>query len=444
MIDAFVNIFRVRELRRSVLITMGILAVYRLGMYIPVPGLDTRVVKEFVDRMMEQPLGQVLGLVNLLSGANWLQMTAFSLGIMPYISATIIFQLLLTVSPTLEKLNKEGESGRRRIRQYERLATVAICALQASMMVSLFLRNTEHPKTMSFFLEATLTMTAGGVFLMWLGDQITAFGVGNGISFIIMAGILDRLPAAVQDVVGKMRENTVNPVTMGLLGFVFVVIVFGIIMVTQGQRRIVMQQAKHVRGRRVYGGQRQYLPISVIAPGVIPIVFASSLLAMVRVLLDGIGRLLSQRWPTMSGLGSFLAFRGDFPGLFAYALLIYLFCFFWTKVQFRPDEIANNLKEYGSFVPGYRPGHRTAEFLERVIDRMTLIGASFLALLAVAPQLLMRFVNLGWSEASFFGGTSLLIVVGVALDLIQRMEMQLVTRHYRGFLGAAGRVRGRR
>jgi preprotein translocase subunit SecY len=440
MIDAFVNIFRVRELRRSVLVTLGILAVYRLGMYVPVPDLDTQVVKQFMDRMAEQPLGQVLGLVNLLSGANWLQMTAFSLGIMPYISATIIFQLLLTVSPTLEKLNKEGESGRRRIRQYERLATVGICALQAAMMVSLFLRNTEQRNSMTFFLEAVLTMTAGGVFLMWLGDQITAFGVGNGISLIIMAGILDRLPTAAQDVVGKIRDKALDPVTMSLLAFVFVAIVFGIIMVTQGQRRIVMQQAKHVRGRRVYGGQRQYLPISVIAPGVIPIVFASSLLAMLRVLLDGLGKL----WPRLGGVGSALSFRGDFPGLFAYAALIYFFCFFWTKVQFRPDEIANNLKEYGSFVPGYRPGHRTAEFLERVIDRMTLIGASFLTLLAVAPQLLMRFVNLGWSEASFFGGTSLLIVVGVALDLVQRMEMQLVTRHYRGFLGASGRVRGRR
>jgi len=440
MIDAFVNIFRVRELRRSVLVTLGILAVYRLGMYVPVPDLDTQVVKQFMDRMAEQPLGQVLGLVNILSGANWLQMTAFSLGIMPYISATIIFQLLLTVSPTLEKLNKEGESGRRRIRQYERLATVGICVLQAAMMVSLFLRNTEQRNSMTFFLEAVLTMTAGGVFLMWLGDQITAFGVGNGISLIIMAGILDRLPTAVQDVVAKFRDKALDPVTMSLLAFVFVAIVFGIIMVTQGQRRITMQQAKHIRGRRVYGGQRQYLPISVIAPGVIPIVFASSLLAMLRVLLAGLGSL----WPRLGGVGSALAFRGDFPGLFAYAALIYFFCFFWTKVQFRPDEIANNLKEYGSFVPGYRPGHRTAEFLERVIDRMTLIGASFLTLLAVAPQLLMRFVNLGWSEASFFGGTSLLIVVGVALDLVQRMEMQLVTRHYRGFLGASGRVRGRR
>ena len=440
MIDAFVNIFRVRELRRSVLITIGILAVYRLGMYVPVPDLDSRVVQQFIDRMSEQPLGQVLGLVNLLSGASWLQMTAFSLGIMPYISATIIFQLLLTVSPTLEKLNKEGESGRRRIRQYERLATVAICVLQASMMVSLFLRNTEQPNTMKFFVQAVVTMTAGGVFLMWLGDQITAFGVGNGISLIIMAGILDRLPAAAQDVIIKIKDRSLDPITMSLLGFAFVAIVFGIIMVTQGQRCIVMQQAKHVRGRRVYGGQRQYLPISVIAPGVIPIVFASSLLAMLRVLLDGLGRL----WAPLGRVGSFVSFGGDLPGILAYAALIYFFCFFWTKVQFRPDEIANNLKEYGSFVPGYRPGHRTAEFLERTIDRMTLIGASCLALLAVAPQLLIRFVNLGWSEASFFGGTSLLIVVGVALDLIQRMEMQLVTRHYRGFLGAAGRVRGRR
>lgn len=441
MIDAFVNIFRIRELRRSVLITLAILAVYRLGIYLPVPGLDTQVVSDYVERMKDQPLGQALGLVNLLSGASWLRMTVFSLGIMPYISATIIFQLLLTVSPTLERLHKEGESGRRKIRQYERLATVAICLLQASMMVSLFLNQMrEHPRSMGFFLGAVLTMTAGGVFLMWLGDQITAFGVGNGISLIIMAGIVARLPVAVQEVWGKLQEGTLEPITAGLLLVLFVAVVFAIIMVTQGQRRIPMQQAKHVRGRRVYGGQRQYLPISVNAPGVIPIVFASSLLMMLRTLLMGLGRL----WEPLARFGAMIGFGGSFVGLLAYAGLIYFFCFFWTKVQFRPDEIADNLREYGSFVPGYRPGRRTAEYLERVIDRITLVGASFLVLVAVAPQLLMRFLRLRWVAAGFFGGTGLLIVVGVSLDLIRRMEMQLVTRHYRGFLGAAGRVRGRR
>ena len=440
MIDAFVNIFRVRELRRSLLITLAILVIYRLGIWIPVPGLDTSFIDEYRRTMADQPLGKVLGLVELLSGASWLRPSVFSLGIMPYISATIIFQLLLTVSPTLERLHKEGESGRRKIRQYERLATVVICVLQGSAMMTLFLKNVPHPRTTGFFLGAVLTMTAGGVFLMWLGDQITAFGVGNGISLIIMAGIVARLPVAVVLLWRGLLDGSLEPFTAGILVVAFAAVVSSIIMVTQGQRRIPMQQAKHVRGRRVYGGQRQYLPISVNAPGVIPIIVASSLLMMLRSLVLGLGTL----WGPFESAGKAIGLGGYFPGLMAYAILIYFFCFFWTKVQFRPDEIADNLKEYGSFVPGYRPGRRTAEFLERVIDRITLVGATFLTLVAVAPQLLTRFLRLEYAVAGFFGGTGMLIVVGVSLDLIQRMEMQLVTRHYRGFLGAAGRVRGRR
>ncbi len=440
MIDAFVNIFRIRELRRGLLITLGILAIYRVGMVIPVPGVEMGLLDVYLERMRQGPLGQVLNLVNLLSGASWMRLSVFSLGIMPYISATIIFQLLLTVSPMLERLHKEGESGRRKIRQYERLATVAICFLQGTMVVSLFLRNMpEHHRSMGFFLGAVLTMTAGGVFLMWLGDQITAFGVGNGISLIIMAGIVGRLPEAGYDIFMKWRAGNLEPITIGLLAAGFVAAVFAIIMVTQGQRRIPMQQAKHVRGRRVYGGQRQYLPISVNAPGVIPIIFASSLLIMLSQLLRALGRV----WEPIGDFGARLSFSGQFPAVMAYAALIFFFCFFWTKVQFRPGEIADNLKEYGSFVPGYRPGRRTAEFLEHAIDRITLVGASFLVIVAVTPQLMSRFVGLG-AAAGWFGGTGILIVVGVSLDLIQRMEMQLVTRHYRGFLGAAGRVRGRR
>jgi len=439
MIDAFVNIFRIRELRRSVLITLGILAVYRLGMYLPVPGVDTSFIDQFMEKMKEQPLGQVLGMVSLLSGANWLRLSVFSLGIMPYISATIIFQLLLTVSPTLERLHKEGESGRRKIRQYERLATVGICILQASMMVSMFLNAVGGERTMGFFLGAVLTMTAGGIFLMWLGDQITAFGVGNGISLIIMAGIVANLPVAVQSIYINVTQGQLHHITAFLLAFGFVAVIFAIILVTQGQRRIPMQQAKHVRGRRVYGGQRQYLPISVNAPGVIPIIFASSLLMLLRSLLLG----LSSFWSPLEVLGNSIGFGGGFLSVVFYGGLIYFFCFFWTKVQFRPDEIADNLKDYGSFVPGRRPGRPTAAYLGQVIDRITLVGASFLVLVALAPQLLGRFVPLGMA-ARFFGGTGILIVVGVSLDLIQRMEMQLVTRHYRGFLGARGRVRGRR
>ncbi len=440
MIDAFINIFRIRELRRGLLITLGILAIYRVGMVIPVPGVEMGLLAGYLEKMRQGPLGQVLNLVNLLSGASWMRLSVFSLGIMPYISATIIFQLLLTVSPTLERLHKEGESGRRKIRQYERLATVAICVMQGTMVVSLFLnRMPEHHRSMSFFVGAVLTMTAGGVFLMWLGDQITAFGVGNGISLIIMAGIVGRLPEAGYDIFMKWKAGNLEPITIGLLAAGFVAAVFAIVMVTQGQRRIPMQQAKHVRGRRVYGGQRQYLPISVNAPGVIPIIFASSLLIMLSQLL----RVLGGLWGPIGDFGARLSFSGQFPAVIAYAALIFFFCFFWTKVQFRPGEIADNLKEYGSFVPGYRPGRRTAEFLEHAIDRITLVGASFLVIVAVTPQLMSRFVGLG-AAAGWFGGTGILIVVGVSLDLIQRMEMQLVTRHYRGFLGAAGRVRGRR
>ncbi len=440
MIDAFVNIFRIRELRRGLLITLGILAIYRVGMVIPVPGVEMGLLAVYLERMRQGPLGQVLNLVNLLSGASWMRLSVFSLGIMPYISATIIFQLLLTVSPMLERLHKEGESGRRKIRQYERLATVVICVLQGTMVVSLFLnRMPEHHRSMGFFVGAVLTMTAGGVFLMWLGDQITAFGVGNGISLIIMAGIVGRLPEAGYDIFRKWEAGNLQEITIGLLAAGFVAAVFAIIMVTQGQRRIPMQQAKHVRGRRVYGGQRQYLPISVNAPGVIPIIFASSLLIMLSQVLRGLGRL----WGPIGDFGARLSFSGQFPAVMAYASLIFFFCFFWTKVQFRPGEIADNLKEYGSFVPGYRPGRRTAEFLEHAIDRITLVGASFLVIVAVTPQLMSRFVGLG-AAAGWFGGTGILIVVGVSLDLIQRMEMQLVTRHYRGFLGTAGRVRGRR
>jgi len=438
MIDAFVNVFRIRELRRSILITLGILTVYRLGMWLPVPGLDTAYITQYAESL-KGPLGDVLNLVSLLSGARWLMLTVFSLGIMPYISATIIFQLLLTVWPKLEKLHKEGESGRRKIRQYERLATVGICVLQAYILVTLFLSRTSYPATVGFVLSAVVTMTAGGVFLMWLGDQITAFGLGNGISLIIMAGIVARMPTYVDGVYQAWKAGRLDPITIGLLGVGFAGVVFGIILVTQGQRRIPMQQAKHVRGRRVYGGQRQYLPISVNAPGVIPIVFASSLLMLFGQMLVGLGRL----WAPLGDVGRSLAFGGQLPGLLAYAALIYFFCFFWTKVQFRPDEIADNLREYGSFVPGYRPGRRTAEYLEGVIDHITLVGATFLVLVALTPQLLGRLLELG-AAAAFFGGTGLLIVVGVSLDLIQRMEMQLVTRHYRGFLGAAGRVRGRR
>jgi len=448
MLDKFTNIFKIPELRKKMIFTLLCLIVYRLGMWLAIPGADLGRIEE-LRGAGGGPLGEIFDFVGMITGGRLNVPVVFALGVMPYISASIIFQLLVGVVPSLEKLAKEGESGRKKIHQYERYLTVAICLLQSYMMSKMIQSGLGGgvgivPETGSFILLSIILMTTGTMFMMWLGEMITEYGVGNGISLIIMAGILARMPQAAMELKEKASLNVqaadkIGPFALIALAAAFVAIVIGVVIITQGQRRIPIQQAKHTRGRRVYGGMRHYLPLRVNQAGVIPIIFASSLMIFPRLM----GRLLSQQWAGLAIVEQLLD-RDGFLYLILYMGLIFFFCFFWTAITFKPTEIAENLKEYGSFIPGIRPGAKTAAYLEKVMVRITLVGAAFLAVIAVVPMLLRQTTKLPYSVASFFGGTGLLIVVGVALDLVERVESHLIMRHYEGFLGAGGRIKGRR
>jgi len=448
MLKSFTNIFRVPELRRKVIFTFLCLIVYRLGMWLQVPGADLGRIMEM--RGSEGPFAEIFNFVGMITGGRLYTPTLFALGVMPYISASIIFQLLVGVIPSLEKLAKEGESGRKKIHQYERYLTVGICLLQSLMMVKLMQQRYSGvpgviPDTGFFILMAVILMSTGTLFLMWLGEMITEYGVGNGISLIIMAGILARMPVAAKELADNASFNVntrmgeIGPFALIALGVSFVAIIIGVVVITQGQRRIPIQQAKLTKGRKVYGGMRHYLPLRVNQAGVIPIIFASSLLMFPRF----VATMISQKWPGMTILRVLFAYDG-FLYLMLYIGLIFFFCFFWTAMTFKPTEIADNLKEYGSFIPGIRPGARTADYLEKIMIRITLVGAAFLAVIAIIPQLLRQATTLSATVTQFFGGTGLLIVVGVALDVVEKVESHLIMRHYDGFLGGGGRVKGRR
>ncbi len=442
MFQAFVNMFRIPELRKKILFTMGILVVYRLGCLLPVPGVDAAALAKAAAQQSGTALGQIMGMVTLLSGGALAQASVFALGIMPYISATIIFQLLTGVIPALEKLRKEGEPGLKKIRQYERYTTVAICFVQAILMIR-YLQGLRAPVSEDPifiggpFVSVTniIVMTAGTMLLMWLGDQITQYGIGNGISLIIMAGIVDRLPIAVWEGV----RNNLTPATILFLIAAFLFVVGGVVIITQGQRRIPVQQAKMTRGRRVFGGQRQYLPFRVNHSGVMPVIFASTLLMFPVAIAQG----LAGRFPDSMGWMNHVFVRGEswvYVGL--YVALIYFFSYFWTSLMFKPKDLSENLQDYGSFIPGIRPGANTAGYLENVMTHITLAGSTFLAVIAIIPQLLQQMLGVGWQMAGFYGGTSLLIVVGVALDLVEKIESHLMMRHYEGFM-RKGKIRGR-
>ena len=440
MLGTFANMFRIPELKKKIFVTLGILVVYRFGCLLPVPGVDVDALKSFFESR-QGGVAELFGMVTMLSGGALKQATVFALGIMPYISATIIFQLLTGVIPALEKLRKEGESGLKKIRQYERYTTVALCLIQGTMLVK-WLSGVVTPDNRYVFtgggftmLTALITMTTGTMLLMWLGDQITQSGVGNGISLIIMAGIVSRLPSAVQE---TWVENP-DPGTVIFLLVTFVFVVAGVVLITQGQRRIPVQQAKHTRGRRVYGGQRQYLPFRVNHAGVMPVIFASTLLIFPKMIVKALGN----RWSFWMSVHD-RAFEGDtWIYVVLYVMLIYFFAYFWTSLQFKPKDLSENLQDYGSFIPGIRPGRRTAAYLENVMTHITLAGATFLAAVAIMPQLLRIGMNIGGYTAAFYGGTGLLIVVGVALDLVEKIESHLMMRHYEGFM-RKGRIRGRR
>jgi preprotein translocase subunit SecY len=443
-------IFTIPELRQKILLTLGLLAIYRVGWQVPLPIIDANVMNQFAKE--SGGIGELLRTVAVFSASQLSQATIFGLGIMPYISASIIFQLLGTVWPPLERLQKEGEAGRKKINEYTRYATVLICIAQSwayvaflasqrvgeqSLISPTFLVDGRLPLSWQFV--AVMTMTAGTIFLMWLGEQIDEFGIGNGISLLIMAGILAGMPSALVELGsdttwelggggGKMGVETIL-----VLAALFVGVVAGVVFMTQGQRRIPTQSAKHVRGRRVYGGTRQYLPLRVNQAGVMPIIFASSLLLFPQLLFQ----YLSNAFPTSDILrtlhDSFM--RGQsFLYNICYIALIYFFCYFWTAITFNPKEMADNLKNFGAFIPGYRPGKRTADYLERVMERITYVGAGFLSLVAVIPTIVGGALGIPAQIASFYGGTGLLIAVSVAFDLVQKIDSHLVMRNYSGLL----------
>ena len=444
-------VWQIPELRQKILLTLGLLAVYRLGFQIPLPIADA-----------EKVAGQSGGIADMLqtvavfSASSLTQVTIFGLGIMPYISASIIFQLLGSVYPPLEQLQKEGESGRKKINEYTRYATVAICVVQSWIYVNAFVVNRglvdvaylsdpADPASLGFGwkLVAVLTMTAGTVFLMWIGEQIDEFGIGNGISLLIMAGILAQMPAAGMDLLNQASlelggtSGQLGIEQLLLLALMFVAVVVGVVYITLGQRQIPMQSAKHVRGRKVFGGTRQYLPLKVNQAGVMPIIFASSLMMIPSMIFTQLGRVNwteGSFWETFFSFASNAFTMNSFFYILFYVGLIYFFCFFWTAITFNPKEVSDNLKNYGSFIPGYRPGKRTSDYLEKVMFRITYVGAGFLALVAIIPALISGSLGVSFQVASFYGGTGLLIAVSVAFDLVQKIDSHLVMRNYSGLL----------
>ncbi len=465
MLQAFLNIWRIRELRNKLLFTLALLAIYRIGFFIPLPGVDQAAMKAFAEKAEGSALGNLMTYVSIFTGGTFSQSTIFGLGIMPYISAAIIFQLLATVSERLKALQKEGPAGRQKIQEYTRYATVGLCLVQAAFWLK-YLQSLRPPLvyvewmgTPTFWLCGVLGLTAGTLFLMWLGEQIDKYGIGNGVSLIITAGIIAGMPTAVS-IIGRDfslaggGDTRFGLDTVIFLVLAFVIVVAGAIVITQGQRRIPIQQAKHTRGRRVYGGQRSYLPLRVNHGGVMPIIFASSLMIFPSVLLAWVARAMPENidagwlYSAFAWLFAFLAneFR-DMTG-YLYALiyigLIYFFAYFWTTVQFQPNEIATQLRDNGSFIPGLRPGPRTAEYLETVMERITYVGAGFLAVIAVIPTIVAGLFDIPFMVTQFLGGTGLLIVVSVMLDFVQRIEANLLMRNYQGFLASGEGGKGRR
>ena len=449
MIAKALTVFKIPELRRKIFLTIALLGVYRMGFWIPLPFIDQQVLQENLQNMQtNQGIGQIMQVVALFSASNIGNSTIFGLGIMPYISASIIFQLLGSVVPRLQELQKEGESGRKKINEWTRRSTVVICLFQSYFWIRALSGGVlggggglilDGYDTFAWHMVGTITMTAGTIFLMWIGEQIDAYGIGNGISLLIMAGILARMPPAGAELLQPAFEEGVGLGTdsgiekLLLLSLIFVAVVFWVIMITQGQRRIPIQSAKHVRGRRVHGGQRQSLPLRVNQAGVMPIIFASSLLMIPMFLFQQLNQYFnSSAWGTLAD--AFGSGGRGFVYNVSYVGLIYFFCYFWTAITFNPRDMASNLKDYGSFVPGYRPGERTAAFLEQVMVRITYVGAAFLALVAIIPTIIATAMGIPFLIASFYGGTGLLIVVSVALDFVQKIDSHLVMRNYPGLL----------
>jgi len=435
LFQGFQNIPKIPELKRRIVITLLLLAVYRLGVHVPTPGIDAAALTAF----FAQAKGTLFSFIDMFSGGAFERLSVFALGIMPYISSSIILQLLTVVVPHLERLSKEGEAGRKKITQYTRYGTVLLSLIQG-FGISVGLERMTGPggelvamdPGWSFRLMTMITLTAGTAFIMWLGEQITERGIGNGISLIIFAGIVARLPTAISNSVRLMRTGEMGILVIFFLIVLMVAVVGAIIYVERGQRRIPVQYAKRIVGRRMYGGQSTHLPLKVNTAGVIPPIFASSIIMFPATITN----FLEHPW--MKAIAANLA-----PGSLIYELIyvgfIFFFCYFYTAVTFNPTDVADNMRKYGGYIPGIRPGKKTAEFVDRVLTRITFSGAIYVSVICVLPSILITRFNVPF----YFGGTALLIVVGVALDTVGQIESHMLMRHYEGFM-KHGRIKGRR
>jgi preprotein translocase subunit SecY len=459
-LEAVANVFRIPDLRNRVLFTLALLAVYRLGAFIPTPGVNTAALQDF----FEQNRGSVFGMLSLFSGGMLERLTIFALGIMPYITASIILQLLTVVVPTLEKLSKEGELGRRKITQWTRYLTIALSIMQ-SFGIAIALQSSDGNFVLnpgiSFILMTIITLTTGTAFIMWLGEQISERGLGNGMSLIIFAGIVVGLPSAVFSIWENVFVTRNWPALQAIFILIMMVAVVAfIVLVERAERRVPVQYAKRVVGRRVMGGQQTHMPLKVNAGGVIPVIFASSMLALPQTLTT-LPWVKSNEW--LSAVLGAIAYSEPLYILIFVAGIIF-FCFFYVSIIFNPNEAADNMRKYGGFIPGIRPGKSTADYLNKILTRITVVGGIYLAILCLIPDIMIAGVKLqhlpligNWIDTNFpralldglgvqfyFGGTSLLIVVGVAMDFVNQVEAQLIMRHYEGFTPKAGRIRGRR
>ena len=454
MLEKLRIVFSIPELRQKIFLTLFLLAVYRIGYHVRLPILTN------ADLAFTGEMKSFLGKVAVFSATDLRTLTIFGLGIAPYISASIIFQLLGTVWAPIEALRKEGAVGRKKINEYTRYLTLFICIAQSWAYLKFSVMSDDKaPISSAFFadggglsygwiLTTVAIMTAGSMFLMWLGEQIDEYGIGNGVSLLIMAGILAQMPKALWDLrqnmsgsLSGMSSNSIGPDVLIVLCFLFVGVVFAVVFITMAQRRIQMQSAKHVRGRRVFGGTKQFLPLKINQSGVMPIIFASSMLMIPGLVLGVMASALAapSGWSaTLSGffqsMSSMFTSGSSFSYNVLYVLFIFFFCFFWTSIMFNPKEMSQNLQDSGAFIPGYRPGKRTADYLEKVMVRITYVGAAFLALVAIVPTIITSQFGVSQNVAAFYGGTGLLIAVSVAFDLIQKIDSHLLMRNYKGLL----------
>jgi preprotein translocase subunit SecY len=441
MLSALGNLFRVEEIRKRIFITIALLFAFRLGTAVPLPGVNFEAMDLYAKSTADSGIFSIVGVMSALSGGNLRVPVLFSLGILPYISASIILSLLVKVLPSLEALQKEGAAGQRKINQYSRLLTVPLALVQGTVTALTTFRSLQDPKTIDgvgdvviipdygwgFVVTAAIGITAGTVLLMWIGELITEYGIGNGSSLIISIGIVSDVPLAFYKILRDAEKDRTAILSALLLAAAYLMVIIGVVYLHRGQRRIPMHQQRILRGKQMTGGSRHYLPIRLNMANVMPIIFASSLLSVPATIASAFR--VSADWMS----------SGTWLHVVLYVALIIFFSYFWTSMMFQPNEIAENLKESGQFIPGIRPGKNTADFLQKILSKVTLIGAFFVSIIAVLPEILSRQLHVDWLVASFLGGTGIMIVVGVTLDIVDKLNSGLLMRNYEGFMGSASK-----